>query len=176
MSEKLDIHQFLKNIFRDKLDDLDIKIYELLRDNGRLSDTELAEKLGISITTARRRRMELQKRGYLQVLGLLYFGPINIAYADVVVKINLQVPVQSVIDFIKECTETPCIYEVTEYMGNYLLLRFYESDLEKLNYRIHRFLHERDVVEDYSIHIATWTPKAWNKTLWFKFDENKNGK
>ncbi len=164
--------KFLKEIFEDKLDDLDLKIYQLLRENGRLSDTELAEKLGVSITTARRRRMELQKKGYLHVLGLLYFGPINVAYADVVVKINNQVPVSEVIEFIKECGETPYIYEVTEYMGNKLFLRFYEKDLEKLNYRIHRFLHQRRVIEDYTIEVATWSPKAWNRLFWYRFDEN----
>ena len=167
-----DIEEFLKGIVKDKLDEMDIKIYRLLRDNGRLSDTELAQKLGVSITTARRRRMELQKKGYLQVIGLLYFSPMDIAYGDVIVKINLQAPVEDVIQFIKECTNAPYIYEVTEYMGNYIFLGFYERDLERLNYRIHRFLHQRKVVEDYEIHIATWTPKAWNKPLWFGFDEN----
>lgn len=172
-NEHIDImEKFLKEIVKGRLDEMDIKIYKLLRENGRLSDTELAQKLGVSITTARRRRMELQKKGYLQVLGLLYFGPVDIAYADVIVKINLQVPVEDVIQFIKECANTPYIYEITEYMGNYILLRFYDRDLERLNYRIHRFLHQREVVEDYKIHIATWTPKAWNKTLWFRFDEN----
>ena len=165
----------LKEIVKGKLDEIDIKIYKLLRDDGRLSDTELAEKLGVSVTTARRRRIELQKKGYLQIVGLLYFGPAEIAYADVIVKVNLQVSVEDVIKFIKECANTPYIYEITEYMGNYILLRFYENDLERLNYRIHRFLHQRTVVEDYKIYIATWTPKAWNKTLWFRFNEsNKN--
>ncbi len=160
-----DEFKLLKEIFQDKLDDIDLKIYRLLRCNGRLTDTELAEKLGVSITTARRRRRELQEKGYLQIMGLLYFGPIKIAYADVVVKLNISTSMEEIKSFIKECLESPYIYEVTEYMGNFILLRFYERDLEKLNEKIHEFLQNKEAVSDYSIMVATVTPKAWNKVL-----------
>ncbi|OYT59720.1 transcriptional regulator [Euryarchaeota archaeon ex4484_178] len=157
--------KLFKEIFEGKLDDIDMQIYRLLRNNGRLTDTELAEKLGVSITTARRRRRELQEKGYLQIMGLLYFGPIKIAYADVIVKLNINAKMDEVESFIQDCLQSPYIYEVTEYMGNYILLRFYEKDLEKLNSKIHEFLQNRYAVSDYNIMVATITPKAWNKIL-----------
>ncbi len=157
--------RLLKEMFEGKLDDIDIKIYRLLRNNGRLTDTELAEKLGVSITTARRRRRELQEKGYLQIMGLLYFTPIKIAYADVLVELNINAPMKEIQSFIEDCLESPYIYEVTEYMGNFILLRFYEKDLVMLNSKIHQFLQNRGAVEDYSIMVATKTPKAWNKVL-----------
>jgi len=65
----------LRRILKDKLDDLDIKIYQLLRENGRMSDTKIAEKLGVSVTTIRRRRMRLQEEGILQIIALILLNP-----------------------------------------------------------------------------------------------------
>ncbi|WP_052315949.1 Lrp/AsnC family transcriptional regulator [Thermococcus sp. PK] len=77
---------FWRKAFGGVLDDLDFKIYFLLRENGRMSDTEMAKRLNVSATTVRRRRLFLQERGYLQIIGILILQELNLAYADVLVK------------------------------------------------------------------------------------------
>ncbi|WP_457753422.1 Lrp/AsnC family transcriptional regulator [Thermococcus sp.] len=114
----------LKSVFNGKLDDIDIKIYQALRENGRMSDTEIAKRIGVSITTVRRRRLRLQEEGYLQIIGLLLLRAANVAYADVLVKLNQQAKIEEEInEFINDAINNPRVYEVTQYIGgNYDIL------------------------------------------------------
>lgn len=161
----------LKKIFKNKLDDLDIKIYQILREDGRASDTKIAEKLGISITTARRRRLRLQEEGILQIVGLLLLQAANVAYADVLVKLNRQARIEDINTFISEAIANPRIYEVTEYIGgDYdFLLRFFESNLESLKYHIDKFLRDKPIVDNYKVYPAIGSPKAWYRSFKLKF-------
>lgn len=156
--------EFLKSVAGDNLDEKDIKIYQMLRNNGRATDTEIAEELDLSITTARRRRSNLEEKGYLYIMALLFFHQTHIAYADCIVSINSNVPVEQLNDFIKESVENIRVYEVTKYVGKRaLLLRFMEKDMESVNQYIHEFLMGREIVEDFDILPAIGSPKAWNK-------------
>ena len=161
----------LKRIFKDKLDDLDIKIYQLLREDGRMSDTKIAEKLGISATTVRRRRMRMQEEGILQIVGLLLLRATDVAYADVLVKFNQQARIEEVREFTNEAVANPRIYEVTEYVGSEydVLFRFFESNYESLRYHIDKFLRGRPVIEKYEVYPATGSPKAWYRSFKFRF-------
>ncbi|WP_253276564.1 Lrp/AsnC family transcriptional regulator [Thermococcus sp. EP1] len=161
----------LKTVFKGKLDDLDIKIYQALREDGRISDTKIAEKLGISITTVRRRRLRLQEEGILQIIGLLLLRAADAAYADVLVKLNQQIRIEEINEFIHEAMKNPRIYEVTMYLGgDYdLLLRFFETNLERLRYHVDKFLRNHKVVEKYSVYPAIGSPKAWYKSFKLKF-------
>lgn len=156
--------EFLKSVVGDNLDEKDIKIYQILRDNGRTTDTEIAEKLDISITTARRRRSKLKEEGCLHILAMLFFHQTNIAYADCIVSINSNVPMEKLNNLIKESVENIRIYEVTKYVGKRaLLLRFWEKNMETVNQYIHDFLMGREIVEDFDILPAVGSPKTWNK-------------
>ena len=161
----------LKNIFRDKLDELDIKIYQLLREDGRMSDTKIAKRLGVSITTVRRRRLRLQEEGILQIIALILLKAANVVYADVLVKFNQKAKMEEIKEFIDRAVFNPRIYEVTEYLGGdyTLLLRFFESNPEKLKYHIDKFLRESNIVETYKIHLAVASPKAWYRNFKVKF-------
>ncbi|MGM0404939.1 MAG: Lrp/AsnC family transcriptional regulator [Thermoplasmatota archaeon] len=161
-----DEFEFLKSVLSDDWDDMDIKIYQILRDNGRMTDTELAEELDTSITTARRRRKQLQDKGYLMVLALLVIQKAKAVYTDVLVKISSDASIDELDEFIKDAVENVRIYEVTQYLNKKaMLLRFLEKDLENINRHITRFMLERDVVEDYEILPASISPKAWNRVL-----------
>jgi len=161
----------LKSVFNGKLDDIDIKIYQALRENGRMSDTEIAKRIGVSITTIRRRRLRLQKEGYLQVIGLLNLRAANVAYADVLVKLNQQAKIEEINEFINEAINNPRIYEVTQYIGGNhdVLLRFFEANLERLRYHIDKFLRNKGIIESYEVYLAIGSPKAWYKSLKIKF-------
>ncbi len=161
----------LKAIFRDKLDDIDIKIYQILRENGRVSDTEIAKRIGVSITTVRRRRRRLQEKGYLQIIGLLLLRAANVVYADVLVKFNQRARVEDIKTFIDSAVANPRIYEVTEYLGgdHDVLVRFFEANYERLRYHIEKFIREFDVIERYDIYPAIGSPKAWYKSFKIRF-------
>jgi len=171
MDENNDEKLVLRKIFKGKLDDLDIKIYQLLREDGRMDDTKIAEELGVSVTTIRRRRLRLQEEGILQIVGLLLLRAANVAYADVLVKLNHQAKIEDINSFISEAIANPRIYEVTEYVGgDYdFLLRFFESNLESLKYHINKFLNNNSIVEDYTVYLAVRSPKAWYRSFKLKF-------
>ncbi|HII61903.1 Lrp/AsnC family transcriptional regulator [Pyrococcus horikoshii] len=161
----------LKKVFKGKLDDLDIMIYKMLREDGRISDSRIAERLGVSVTTVRRHRLKLQREGILQVIGLLLLRAADVAYADVLVKFSKDATPEEIRKFVNEAVENPRIYEVTEYIGNGydLMLRFFESNLESLKYHIDRFLRSKTIVEKYEVFTAIGSPKAWYKSLKLKF-------
>ncbi len=158
--------ELLKSVLGDEWDEMDIKIYQILRDNGRMTDTELAEELGTSITTARRRRKQLQEKGYLMVMALLVLQKANVVYTDVLVKLSSDATVEKLDEFIDDAVENVRIYEVTQYLNKKaILLRFLESDLKSINKEITNFILEQDIIDDYEILPASMTPKAWNRVL-----------
>lgn len=156
--------EFLLEIMEEDIDEKDIEIYQMLRDNGRTTDTELAENLDMSITTARRRRQRLEDEGYLYIIALLFFHRANVAYADATVEINSNKSAEELDDFIEECVNNIRIYEVTKYMGKKaLLLRFFERSMEKVNQYANEFLMDRDIVSDFELTPAIGSPKAWDR-------------
>ncbi len=157
---------FWKSVFRGILNDIDIRIYFLLRDNGRMSDTEIARKLGVSATTIRRRRIALQEKGYLQILGILILQELHMAYMDVLVKFNQNVSSDEIERFISDAKRNYRIFEIAEYAGRYdVLLRFFERDMHALTRSIHEFMSRHPYVDDYEILPITRSPKAFAKKL-----------
>lgn len=169
MQSNIDVEEefeLLESILGDSWDEMDIRIYQILRDRGRMTDTELAEELGTSITTARRRRTKLQEKGHLLVIALLVLQEADLVYTDVLIKISPQGSLKELNDLIEEAIEDIRIYEVTQYVDKKaVLLRFFEQDMQDINKHIHKFLLARDIVEDYEILPAAKTPKAWNRVL-----------
>ena len=60
------------------LDDLDLKIIGLLREDGRKTNVEIANELGVSDTTVRRRIAQLSKFGAMRVVAIV--NPSHIGY------------------------------------------------------------------------------------------------
>ncbi|MFA4701215.1 Lrp/AsnC family transcriptional regulator [Pyrococcus kukulkanii] len=162
--------ELLKKIFKGTLDEIDIKIYMFLRENGKISDSEIARRLGISVTTVRRRRKRLEEKGILQIVGLLLLKAADVQYADVLVKFRQGTKVEEINEFINRAVNNPRIYEVTLYIGGEydVLLRFFESSLERLKYHIEKFVRSSNVVEYYTINTAIGSPKAWYKVFKIK--------
>jgi len=61
----------INNNKNELIDDIDRKIIEILQEDGRISDTDLAKMLGISNDTARRRRERLIKNGLIKIRALV---------------------------------------------------------------------------------------------------------
>jgi len=154
--------EFLNSIVNDDMDEIDLKIYHILREDGRATDTEIADKLDKSITTVRRRRTKLEENGYVYIMALLFFYKTNVAYADVIVNINPNISIEKLNDFIDESVDNIRIYEVTRYVGKKaMLLRFFEEDMESVNNHINNFLMGRELISDFDILPAIGSPKAW---------------
>jgi len=163
--------EFYRDILKDYLDEVDLLIWLALRDNGRISDTELAKIANVSVPTARRRRMALEEKGIIRVRGFLVFDRLKLSSADVLVKFRPGFSKETVRDFIARALDEPRIYEISEYIGEYdVLLRFFEKDYKTLKEKIEEFLTENgDIVERYTVLANIYTPKIFSELV----DENR---
>jgi len=157
--------RFWTEITKGKLDRKDILIYNLLRFNGRLSDTEIARILNLSPSTVRRRRIRMEKEGYLKILGLLIFQYTDIVYADLIVSFDIKCPNNEIMAFLEECKNNPRIYEIAIYAGNKVILRFFDRDLKALTKHVREYMSNRPCVKDYEIYIISESPKLFTITM-----------
>jgi len=157
--------EFYRSILKDHLDEVDLLIWLALRDNGRISDTDLAKIANVSVPTARRRRIALEKKGIIRVRGFLVFDKLKLASADVLVKFRPGFPKETIRDFITKALEEPRIYEISEYIGEYdLLFRFFEKDYRILKEKIEEFMTENgNIVERYMVLANIYTPKIFSE-------------
>ena len=77
-----------KDAERFGLDEIDVKIIQLLEDDGRLSYADLASAVGLTSGGARARFMRLQERGIIRVNAILTAPAVGLHYAA-----NLQIEV-----------------------------------------------------------------------------------
>ncbi|WP_297124106.1 MULTISPECIES: Lrp/AsnC family transcriptional regulator [unclassified Thermococcus] len=158
--------EFFKEILKDYLDEIDILIWLALRDDGRISDTDLAKIANVSVPTARRRRLALEEKGIIKVRGFLVFDKLKLASADVLIKLKPGCSAEAVKDFITKALEEPRIYEVSEYIGEYdFLFRFFEKDFRTLKEKIEEFMLESNVVSHYTILANVYTPKLFSELI-----------
>jgi len=159
--------EFWKEVSGNKLDDIDVKIYLGLRENGKLSDTDLASIVGVSIPTVRRRRRALQEKGYLHILGILIFEEFGIASADVIIRLKKDTRKEDIEEFIQEAINNPKVFEIDEYMGEYdVIIKFFDKDLKELKKTIEDFLLAgKGIVDRYLILPVVSSPKLFTKHM-----------
>lgn len=156
----------VKDILREHLDETDYRIYKSLNEDGRMSDTELGERVGLSRTAARRRRKKLQEEGLIDVLGVLVLQQADLAYADVFVTLDSGAGADELDAFIEEVKEEELIYEIEEYMGKYdVLLRVWHASLSDVKSYLRSLLQDHNAVQRYETIPVTKTHKAWHKTV-----------
>ncbi len=63
------------------MDDTDKKIIEMLQQDGRMDDVEIARKIGISHDTVKRRRNKLEEAGYIRIQANI--NPRMLGYTNV---------------------------------------------------------------------------------------------
>ena len=63
------------------MDETDKKIIELLQQDGRMEDMEIARKIGVSHDTVKRRRNKLEEAGYIKIQANI--NPRKLGYTNV---------------------------------------------------------------------------------------------
>lgn len=153
-------------ILRNYLDEHDYQIFRLLNENGRISDTELAEEVGLSRTAVRRRREKLQESDVIEVLAVIVLQEANLANADVHVKFDQRGSSAERNRFIEKLIDEELIYRVNSCMGEYdLLFSLWHSTLNDLNTYVWELFDDEDIVESYAVVPLVKTWKSWDKEL-----------
>ncbi|WP_332900380.1 Lrp/AsnC family transcriptional regulator [Haladaptatus sp. CMSO5] len=153
-------------ILQKYFDEYDYQIFRLLNNNGRISDTELAEQIGLSRTAVRRRREKLQDSDILEILAVIVLQEANLADADILVKFDQQGSSENRDQFIEKLIDEELIYRVNSCMGEYdLLFSLWHSTLNDLKEYLWELFDGEDAVKEYSVVPLVKTWKAWNKEL-----------
>jgi DNA-binding Lrp family transcriptional regulator len=154
------------NALHDKLSLTDIKILEILNENGRISDAELAKKLGVSMSTVRLRRKQLESKGILRIVGVIILKNLNIPYADLILHIDNKKLDKYYNDYLPFLLNNEYVYEITQYLNNTVLVRAFHKDYQNLLVTINEILLKgREVVKGYRVYVAGSTYKAWGKNI-----------
>lgn len=165
----------VKEILKKHLDETDYRIYKALNEDGRMSDTQIGERVGLSRTAARRRRKKLQDEGLVDILGVLVLKEADLAYVDVFVTLDSSVGSNELDAFVEQVKADELIYEIEEYMGEYdLLLRVWHASLADVKTYLRSTLQDNPAVEKYDTMPVTKTHKAWHKTLDDNPDSEQN--
>lgn len=153
-------------ILEEHLDEYDYRIFEALNEDGRMSDTELAERVDLSRSAVRRRRQNLTESGILEVLAVIVLQEADLAYADVRIRIDQTVDSEARKRLINKLIDAELIYSVDSCMGDYdLFVRTWHSSLGAVKSYLWKMLSGNDVVEGYEITPVVKTWKAWNREL-----------
>ncbi len=139
----------------------DWELIRLLREDGRLSDAELARELGLSKSAVRWRRMNLQREGYLKVAAFLRFEKLGYPYAYILLKLRAEVSRRDLLSFEKELLDNKYVFDLKEIMGNYnLLIGVFSEGLDELYREINNILMGRSYIQDYIILSGVKTLKS----------------
>lgn len=154
-----------EEMLADITDSINIKIVNFLMDDGRMSDQLIANKIGISKTAVRNRRLSLQKDGVIRIGAILVLQNINFSYADVFIRFKPDSSREKKAAFIQKCLEDENIYEQTQYIGDFdMILRFLHKNPAELKEHIDSVLHQ-DIISERLILPATRSNKAWGVKL-----------
>jgi DNA-binding Lrp family transcriptional regulator len=153
-------------ILEERLDEYDYEIFRLLNENGRMPDTEIAERVGLSRTAVKRRREKLVDEGILDVLAVIVLQEADLAYADVRIQVSNQATRQERDELIARLIDSSLFYSVDSILGEYdILARGWHASLGELKRYIEDLLVESNVVVEYEITPLVHTWKAWDKVL-----------
>ena len=99
-----------------RIDATDMKIISLLQQNGRMSNTDIAKKAGVSETTVRYRMQRLTKEDYIQIVAMV--KPVKLGFGiegSIRIKADIKA-IESVTDKLKIIDS---LYFVARSIGNY---------------------------------------------------------
>ncbi len=99
-----------------QIDAIDLKIIRLLQQNGRMANTEIAKKTGISETTVRYRLQRLTQEDYVQVVAMV--NPLKLGFG-IEGSIRIKADIKSVNQVGDELKKIDSLYFIGRIMGNW---------------------------------------------------------
>jgi DNA-binding Lrp family transcriptional regulator len=152
----------VKELLEERIDEADYRIFKALNQDGRMSDTDLAERVDLSRTAARRRRKKLQDSGILDIPALLVFQESGFSYADIHVKYDSSANEDDITALINDLLDESLVYEMAECIGEYdLLLRVWHASLGDIKSYVRDQLNSQEIVDSYTIVPITQSYKMW---------------
>ncbi|MFP8888898.1 Lrp/AsnC family transcriptional regulator [Natrialbaceae archaeon A-CW2] len=162
----LDLEETIEQLVTDNLDEVDYKIYRILNEDGRISDTDLGERVGLSRTAVRRRRKKLQDNNIIKIIGVLVLQEVDLEYADVQVSLQPEATNEELHEFIDYLVDQELVYEVDEYLGQSdMLIRVWHASLRDVKEYVNELIQHADIVEDYEVVPVIRTHKAWHSKI-----------
>ena len=153
-------------ILEEYLDENDYCIFKALNENGRMSDTELAERVELSRTAVRRRREKLVESGVLEVLAVVVLQEADLAYADIRIQLDQMAKADHRDALIEKLIDADLVYSVDSCMGDHdLFVRTWHASLGAIKSYIWCLLEDEPSVERYEITPVVKTWKAWDREL-----------
>jgi DNA-binding Lrp family transcriptional regulator len=136
------------------LDKIDIRILQLLQEDGKMSREEIAKEVGKGISTVHARIKALESSGvikkYTAILDSAKLSRQTLAF--VLIRIRYYAPGQegmlSQRDFCKEIAQHPLVQDVHVLSGEYdVLLKVRAKDIDEINHFIVDFLRHKPAVD-----------------------------
>ncbi|WP_049924029.1 Lrp/AsnC family transcriptional regulator [Halopiger djelfimassiliensis] len=153
------------DLVSEHLDEIDYKIYRILNEDGRISDTELGERVDLSRTAVRRRRKKLEDENIIKIIGVLVLQEVELSYADVQVTLSSGATRDEIDEFIEFLVDQELIYEVDEYLGRSdVLVRVWHASLQDVKTYVTELM-QHDIVEEYEVTPVIKTHKAWHSNI-----------
>ena len=99
---------------RKAIDPLDCRMIELLQKDGRVPNTEIAKRLGISEATVRIRLSRLIEQGVIQIVAVS--NPLKLGF-EVVGTIRIHVEVRKMDRIIRDLRAIKCLWHIVQTTG-----------------------------------------------------------
>ena len=114
-----------------KIDQTDCKIIELLQKDGRMPNTMIAKKLGVSEATVRSRLNRLTKEEYIQIVAVS--NPLKLGF-EVVGMLKIDVDIKKIDAVSKELSKIDQIWYIVHVTGSaYIYAEFNAKSIDDLN-------------------------------------------
>jgi Lrp/AsnC family transcriptional regulator for asnA, asnC and gidA len=119
---------------RKAIDALDCRMIELLQKDGRVANTEIAKKLGISEATVRTRLARLIQEQYIQIVAVS--NPLKLGF-EVVGTIRIHVEIKKMDRIMRELKAIKSLWHIVQTTGGTGIdTEFVLKNLDELNHLI----------------------------------------
>jgi len=120
-----------RQIRKKGIDPTDCRMIEFLQKDGRLSNTEIAKKLGLSEATVRTRLQRLIQEQYIQIVAVS--NPLKLGF-EAVGTIRIHVDIKQMDKIIRELKGIRALWHIVQSTGGTgIETEFVVKDLNKLN-------------------------------------------
>ncbi|EMA46218.1 transcriptional regulator [Halobiforma nitratireducens JCM 10879] len=159
-------HSIQREILEQALGEYDFQIFKALNEDGRVSDTELAERIDLSRSALRRRRENLLERDIIDVHAVLVLQELDMAYADALVTLDSSASSDERANLISKLIDEELIYSLDSCLGEYdLYVRLWHRSLGDVKSYTWELFEGEEIVDSYQIVPMVHTWKAWDKEL-----------